>query len=60
LIDGKSRFTWVYLLKNKYDCIDIIPKFFNYIENQFHTIIKVIHSDKARELFLNGTLDQFL
>ena len=27
LVDDKSRFTWIYLLKNKFDCLFIIPQF---------------------------------
>nr|KYP60497.1 Retrovirus-related Pol polyprotein from transposon TNT 1-94 [Cajanus cajan] len=30
LVDDKSRFTWVYMLHNKSDCIHIIPQFVSY------------------------------
>ena len=65
LVDDKSRFTWIYMLKNKSDCIIIIPQFFSHVENQFKTSIKSFRSDKAKELvfkdfFLQkGVLHQF-
>ena len=65
LVDDKSRFTWIYMLKNKYDCINVIPQFFSYDENQFKTSIKAFRYDNARELvfkdfFLQkGVLHQF-
>ena len=50
IVDGKSRFTWIYIIKNKSDCVIIIPQFFSYVENQFKTSIKSFRSDNAREL----------
>ena len=53
------------MLKNKSDCITIIPQFFSYVENQFKTTIKAFRSNNARELvfkefFLQkGVLHQF-
>ena len=53
------------MLKNKFDCITIIPQFFSYVENQFKTSIKAFRFDNARELvfkdfFLQkGVLHQF-
>lgn len=35
LVYDCTRFTWVYLLKQKSNVFDIIPKFFNLIETQF-------------------------
>jgi len=66
LVDDKSRFTWVYLLENKSDCIVLIPKIFQYIENHFHVNIKVFRFDNAKKLSLHdfftnkGVLHQFL
>ena len=40
LVDDKSRFTWIYLLRNKSDCLFIVPQIFSYVENQFQTTIK--------------------
>lgn len=65
LVDDCTRFTWVYLLKQKSDVSSIIPRFFNMVKTQFDKIIKVFRSDNARELaftdfFHNeGVLHQF-
>nr|KYP68907.1 Retrovirus-related Pol polyprotein from transposon TNT 1-94 [Cajanus cajan] len=50
LVDDKSKFTWIYMLQNKSDCIKIIPQFYAYVENQFQTKIKSFRFDNAREL----------
>nr|KYP48432.1 Retrovirus-related Pol polyprotein from transposon TNT 1-94 [Cajanus cajan] len=50
LVDDMSRFTWIYLLKNKSECINIIPQFYAYVENQFQSNIKTFRSDNAKEL----------
>ena len=67
LVDDKSRYTWVYLLKNKNDALQIIPRFFKLIETQtqFSKTIKVFRSDNAPELSFKeffattGTIHQF-
>ncbi|KAL5576052.1 hypothetical protein UlMin_017751 [Ulmus minor] len=65
LVDDCTRFTWVYLLKNKSDAISVIPKFFNMIFTQFNTNIKVFRSDNAPDLSFveffqdKGVLHQF-
>jgi len=52
-------------LRTKSDYINVIPKFFNYIKNLCHTIIKVFRFDNARELSFTdffstkGVLHQF-
>lgn len=50
LVDDCTRFTWLYLMKHKYDVSFIIPKFFSLIETQFHKTIKKFRSDNAHEL----------
>ena len=53
------------MLKNKSDCITVIPQFFSYVENQFKTSIKAFRSDNAKELVFKdffpqkGVLHQF-
>ncbi|WJZ87684.1 hypothetical protein VitviT2T_007049 [Vitis vinifera] len=65
LVDDCSRFTWIFLLKQKSDVGTIIPKFFNMVVTQFNAKIKVFRSDNAPELaftdFFNdrGVLHQF-
>ena len=50
LVDDFSRFTWVFLLKQKSDVASIIPKFFHMIQTQFEKTIKVFKSNNAPEL----------
>ncbi|KAL5543790.1 hypothetical protein UlMin_007574 [Ulmus minor] len=42
LVDDCTRFTWVYLLKNKSDATSVIPKKFNMVFTQFNATIKKI------------------
>jgi len=48
LVDDSGRFTWVYFLKHKSDCLTLIPKFFKHVENQFNTTIKVFRSNMLK------------
>ncbi|KAL5557118.1 hypothetical protein UlMin_039354 [Ulmus minor] len=50
LVDDCTRFTWIFLLKQKSDVGVIIPKFFNMVTTQFNANIKVFRSDNAPEL----------
>lgn len=50
LVDDCSRFTWVYILKQKSYAELLIPKFFSLVENQFHNKIKKFRFDNAQEL----------
>ena len=65
LVDDCTRFTWVYLLKNKSDATFVIPKKFNMVFTQFNATIKVFRSDNALELYFTdffqdkGVLHQF-
>ena len=45
-----SRFTWIFLLKQKFDVGIVIPKFFNMVATQFNAKIKVFKFDNALEL----------
>ncbi|PON32720.1 LOW QUALITY PROTEIN: Ribonuclease H-like domain containing protein [Parasponia andersonii] len=51
LIDDYSRFTWIFLLKDKSDVASTIPKFFNMVTTQFNVCIKSFRSDNVRELY---------
>ena len=44
-IDDYSQFTWLYLLKFKYDFYDIFLQFQKLVENQYCACIKVFQSD---------------
>lgn len=50
LVDDRSQFTWVYFLKNKSDALTVVPQFICFIQTQFHTVIKIFHSDNAPKL----------
>ena len=48
-IDNFSKYTTVYLLKNKSDSFEKFQDFLKEVENQFGRKIKRIRSDKGRE-----------
>lgn len=50
LVDDHSRYTWVFLVRNKSDVLKNFPQFFAYVENQYNKTIKVFRSDNAPEL----------
>ena len=52
-IDEFSKFTWVYLLKNKSDVFDVFKYFKAYIETQLHTQIKILRTDGGGEYTSN-------
>uniref|UniRef100_A0A803P3R9 Integrase catalytic domain-containing protein n=1 Tax=Cannabis sativa TaxID=3483 RepID=A0A803P3R9_CANSA len=49
-VDDHSRFTWVYLLKQKSDVLSIIPDFISYLQTQYNCIFKRFRSNNAPEL----------
>lgn len=64
LVDDRTRFTRIYLLKQKSKAESSIRNFLAMISNQFQVSIKKIRSDNARELHLtqlyndNGIIHQ--
>ncbi|EOY03128.1 Cysteine-rich RLK (RECEPTOR-like protein kinase) 8 [Theobroma cacao] len=40
IVDDFTRFTWVFLMRFKYDVVSIIPSFFKMVKNQFNSTIK--------------------
>ena len=50
LIDEYSKFTWVYLLKNKSNVFDIFKYFKAYVENQLNISLKVLRTNGGGEL----------
>ena len=48
-IDDFSKFTYVYLMKNKSDAFENFKTYLNEVENQFGRKIKRIRSDRGRE-----------
>ena len=65
LVDDCTRFTWIFLLKQKSDVAQAIHKFFNFVLTQFDKRIKQFRFDNAKELafteFFNdkGVMHQF-
>jgi transposase InsO family protein len=58
-IDCFSRYTWLYLLKNKSDVFSVFKDLFALIRNQFGTTIKILRSDNGTE-YINHEFGQFL
>ena len=48
-IDDCSDYTFIYLLKNKSDVLDMFKVFTIEIENQFNKRIRRLHSDRRTE-----------
>jgi len=49
IVDDFSRYTWVYLMKNKSETRPVLSKFVTLIKNQFDRKIKIIRSDNGQE-----------
>lgn len=66
IFDDFSRFTWIYLLSNKYDASIKIQQFFCLIKTRFGKVIKALRSDNATELVMTqflqeqGTIHQYV
>jgi hypothetical protein len=64
IVDDKSRFTWIYLLKLKSEASTYIKHFCSMVKTQFETNIKCIRSDNGTEFLLkkfyleNGIIHQ--
>ena len=58
-IDDFSCCTWLLLMKSQTELFSIFQKFFAEIHNQFHTSIRILHSDNALE-YLSGPFSAFL
>lgn len=56
LVDDCTRFTWVYMLKQKSDVSVVFPAFITMIHTQFQVKIKAIRSDNAPELVFTDLL----
>jgi len=58
LIDDCSDYTYVYLMKNKSDALDMFKIFVKEIENQFNKKIKRYRSDRGTE-YLSHTTNKY-
>lgn len=65
LVDDCSRFTCIYLLRQKFDAVTVIPHFFNMVTTRFNATINTFRSNNAPELSFKdyfvekGVLHQF-
>lgn len=50
VVDDYTRITWVYLMKNKNDCVACLNQLFNSIPTQFNKCVKIVRTDNAKEL----------
>jgi hypothetical protein len=55
-IDGFSRTTWVYLLKDKSNVFSVFHMFYKMVQTQFNAMIKIFLSDNGGE-YMSGNLD---
>lgn len=54
-MDDFRRATWVSLIKQKSDCVDIVTHFLTFVEKQFNACVRMIRTDNAKEL-CEGTI----
>lgn len=54
LVDDYSRFTWIYILRQKLEAKSVIPRFFKMDNTQFNARIELFRSDNANELAFIG------
>jgi len=55
-IDGFSRTTWVYLLKDKSNVFSVFHMFYKMVQTQFNAMIKIFLSDNGGE-YMSGNLE---
>jgi len=48
-VDAHTRFTWIYLLKNKSETLDVFKQFRAMVVTQFNLPIKAVQSDGGGE-----------
>lgn len=58
-IDDKSRYVFVYFLKNKSEVFEKFKEFKSMVERQIDRKIKILRSDNGTE-FVNGAFDNYL
>ena len=58
IVDDATHFTWVFMLRHKFDVISVIPQFFKLTETQYGKTIKKVRSDNASEIKLITFFEQ--
>ena len=59
IVDDYTRYTWIFLIKNKSNFLCSFTQFYEYALTQFEKKIKCIRSDNAKELSSGETLSFF-
>jgi len=54
IVDDYSRYTWIFLLKQKFEVVKILDNFVTFVQTQFETTIKIIRSDNGSEIFITN------
>jgi hypothetical protein len=53
IVDDFSRFTWVFLMRNKSETQTLLRQFFHYVHTQFNTKVQKLHYDINGAEFLS-------
>ena len=53
IVDDYSRYTWIFLLKQKFEVVKTLKNFVVFVQTQFETSIKII-SDNETEFFMTN------
>ena len=56
IVDDHTRYTWIHLMRHKYEASTLLQNFIIWVHTQFEVTINALCSDNAREL----TLSKFL
>lgn len=54
IVDDFSRFTWIILMKEKYELVMHVQNFVNKVENQHKTTLKMNRADNGPEFSLSS------
>jgi len=54
IVDEKSKFSWLKLMKSKSETRHILVDFIAFIETQFHKVVKTIRSDNGVEFSMSS------
>jgi len=59
VVDDYTRFTWVYLMKNKNETRSLLTNFVVMVKNQFDKGIKIIRTDNGQEFCCKDFYDKY-